>query len=101
MSRTTELRYHSHVTCTISPLLLLSCDSLVQSDGSSDQALRQQIGDDVRYLLRAAADRLLNPIPLYKLLGDKRFDAATARFDAFILSIITEHEQAVQAGGMF
>jgi hypothetical protein len=51
-------------------------------------------------MLKTLAYRVLAPVPVWKLLPDRQFNAATKRFDAFITGLIAQEKARLTAAGM-
>jgi hypothetical protein len=51
-------------------------------------------------MLKTLAYRILAPVPVWKLLPDRQFNAATKRFDALITGLIVQEKARLAAAGM-
>jgi hypothetical protein len=55
---------------------------------------------DIQVMLTTLAYRILAPVPVWKLLPDRQFNAATKRFDALITGLIVQEKARLAAAGM-
>eukprot|EP00953_Heterococcus_sp_UTEX-ZZ885_P002317 1766-Heterococcus_DN1.PRE.7 len=51
-------------------------------------------------MLKTLAYRVLAPVPVWKLLPDRQFNAATKRFDSLITGLIAQEKARLAAAGM-
>jgi hypothetical protein len=78
------------------PLMLLFdlCTTVCTLQGGSQDAR------DVELIVKTLAYRALAPVPVWKLVPDRQFNAATKRFDALITGLIAQEKARLAAAGI-
>jgi hypothetical protein len=51
-------------------------------------------------MVKTVAYRILAPVPVWKILPDRQFNAATKRFDALITGLIAQEKARLAAAGI-
>jgi hypothetical protein len=90
---------HHHILLLLLPLLLLlllllSLLLLLQLQGSTQAAA------DIMLIMNTMSHRLSTPLPFWKVLPDRPFNAATKRFNALAAQLIAQEKaKLADAGG--
>jgi hypothetical protein len=59
-----------------------------------------QAAHDILLMVKTIAYRIFAPVPVWKLLPDRQFNAATKRFDALITGLIAQEKDRLAAAGI-
>jgi hypothetical protein len=59
-----------------------------------------QAAHDILLMVKTIAYRIFAPVPVWKLVPDRQFNAATKRFDALITGLIAQEKARLAAAGI-